>query len=88
MRTPIRKGEETTLKLRVSTTVAVAVGLVFLLGCEWAGTRAEDGSQTAQEPAVVAQSIAPVKGRLESSPFGAVAEKVMPAGPRSPSGQT
>ena len=67
------------MKVRVSTTVAVAVGLVFLLGCEWAGTRAEDGSQTAQTPAVVAQGVAPVKGRIEASPFVAVAEHVMPA---------
>lgn len=67
------------MKVRVSTMVAVAVGLVFLLGCEWAGTRAEDGSQTAQAPAVVAGSVAPVKGRIEPSPFVEVAERVMPA---------
>jgi serine protease Do len=67
------------LKLRVSTMAAVAVGLVFLLGCEWAGTRAEDGSQTAQAPVMVAESVAPVKGRIEASPFVEVAENVMPA---------
>ncbi len=67
------------MKVRVSTTVAVVVGLVFLLGCEWAGTRAEDASQTDQTHAVVAQGVAPVKGRLEPSPFVEVAEKVMPA---------
>jgi serine protease Do len=71
-----RKGEGTVLKFRVSTLVAVVVAMSLVLGCEMAGSRAEDNSRGTQ--AVVAQSAPPVKGPIEPSPFVAVAEQVMP----------
>jgi serine protease Do len=66
------------LKMRVSTLVAVVVGLSLPLGCEWAGTRAEDAPQTSQSQAIVAQSSPAYRGGIEPSPFVAVAENVMP----------
>ncbi len=71
-----RKGDGAVLKFRVSTLVAVVVAMSLVLGCEMAGSRAEDNSRGTQ--AVVAQSAPSVKGPIEPSPFVAVAEQVMP----------
>jgi serine protease Do len=64
------------LKLSISTLVAVVVALSLVLGCEMAGSRAEDNSRG--ERAVTVQSMPGVKGPVEPSPFVSVAEQVMP----------
>jgi serine protease Do len=64
------------LKLSVSTLVAVAATVCLVLGCEMAGSQAEDNSQGGRAAAV--ESMPPVRGAIEPSPFVAVAEKVMP----------
>jgi len=64
------------LKFRISTLAAVIVAMSLVLGCEMAGSRAEDNSQGSQ--AVSVQSTPPLRGGIEPSPFVAVAEQVMP----------
>ena len=64
------------MRFRVSTLVAVVVAMSLVLGCEMAGSRAEDNPKGSQ--AVSVQSSPPVKGGIEPSPFVAVAEQVMP----------
>jgi serine protease Do len=66
----------TVLKFSVSTLVAVVMALSLVLGCEMAGSRAEDSPQAS--PAVTAESTPPLPGAVEPSPFVAVAERVMP----------
>jgi serine protease Do len=70
------KGGVSILRFRVSTLVAVVVAMSLVLGCEMAGSRAEDNPKGSQ--AVSVQSSPPVKGGIEPSPFVAVAEQVMP----------
>jgi serine protease Do len=64
------------LKFRVSTLVAVIVAMSLMLGCEMAGSRAEDNPQGRQ--AVSVESTPPLGSAIEPSPFVAVAEQVMP----------
>ena len=64
------------MKLRISTLVAVIAAMSLVLGCEMAGSRAEDNSEGSQ--AVSVQSTPPLRGAIERSPFVAVAEQVMP----------
>jgi serine protease Do len=52
------------------------MALSLILGCEWAGTRAEDVKSDQPEP--TAYTDMPVRGGIGPSPFVAVAENVMP----------
>jgi serine protease Do len=73
------KEEKFVLKISVSTLAAVVVALSLVLGCEWAGTRAEDGQQAKQaKQAAIGGGVLAGPG-VQPSPFVAVAEQVMPA---------
>jgi serine protease Do len=72
-----KEGGGTVLKFSVSTLVAVVIALSLVLGCEMAGSKAQENPRGSQ--AATAESMPPVAGGVESSPFVAVAEQVMPA---------
>jgi Do/DeqQ family serine protease len=64
--------------MRISTVVAMLVGLSLLLGCQSGGSRAED-RPTGSEVSAELASRPVVKGAIEPSPFVDVAARVMPA---------
>jgi serine protease Do len=64
------------LKFSISTLMAVVVALSLVLGCEMAGSRAQDDPGGGS--VVIAESPPAVPGGVEPSPFVAVAEQVMP----------
>ncbi|HVP57678.1 MAG TPA: Do family serine endopeptidase [bacterium] len=67
------------MRARISTIVAVILGVSLMLGCQSSGTRAADQGRAVETGKVAAAPQVTARGMIEPSPFVGVAEKVMPA---------